>query len=105
MARLRKTPAVETDPGKSGSGSAPKVPPKRRPKPKPKGKGLLKLNSKPWGRVWIDGKDIGRPTPLINYELPAGKHRVTIHFQNGTSKTVVVDIKPDETTKSIVEAD
>ena len=63
---------------------------------------MLKLNSKPWGQVWIDGKDIGRPTPLINYELPAGKHRIKIIFQDETSKTISVRIKKDETTKAIV---
>jgi len=90
----------------------PKPRPKPRPKPpkrpvaaKPQGKGTLSLNSKPWGRVFIDGEDIGRSTPLPNYELSAGKHQVTINFVNGGSKTFYVEIKPDEKTKKIINAD
>jgi serine/threonine protein kinase len=79
-----------------------KKPRRARPKRALRGTGLLKLNSTPWGRVWIDGEDIGASTPLINHELPAGKHQVTIHFSSGGTKTVTVHIKPNATTKKIV---
>ncbi len=79
-----------------------KKPRRSRPKRAARASGLLKLNSTPWGRVWIDGEDIGASTPLINHELPAGKHQVTIHFSSGGTKTVTVHIKPNATTKKIV---
>ena len=113
MARMSKATGAAPKPSDPGSKVAvktdpkpkPKVKPKPTPKPrvrKPKGTGLLKLNSTPWGKVWIDGKDIKASTPLINYKLPAGKHKITIHFSTGEVKTVTVVIKANETVKKIV---
>ena len=66
-----------------------------------KGMGLLMVNSLPWGRVWIDGRDCGKATPLFNYKLPAGKHRVTIYFSTGGLKSEEVEIKAGETTRKV----
>jgi hypothetical protein len=66
--------------------------------------GRLSLNSVPWGRVWIDGRDTGKTTPLYNYELPAGRHRVTVHSPNGGEMSAVVEIWPDEATSLIVRS-
>jgi serine/threonine protein kinase len=38
------------------------------------------ISSKPWAEVSIDGKPTGKITPLVNYVIPCGKHRVT--FKN-----------------------
>ena len=38
------------------------------------------ISSKPWAEVSIDGKPTGKITPLVNYPIPCGKHRVT--FKN-----------------------
>jgi serine/threonine protein kinase len=38
------------------------------------------ISSKPWAEVSIDGKPTGKITPLVNYSIPCGKHRVT--FKN-----------------------
>jgi serine/threonine protein kinase len=38
------------------------------------------ISSKPWAEVSIDGKPTGKITPLVNYSMPCGKHRVT--FKN-----------------------
>jgi hypothetical protein len=38
------------------------------------------ISSKPWAEVSIDGKPTGKITPLVNYAIPCGKHRVT--FKN-----------------------
>jgi serine/threonine-protein kinase len=64
--------------------------------------GLLSLNSVPWGRVWIDGKDTGKATPVFNHQLPAGPHRITIHFSTGGFMTEEVEIRAGETTRKIV---
>ncbi len=45
--------------------------------------GYLIANTVPWARVWIDGKDTGRSTPIAKrsrLELPPGKHRVLFVF-------------------------
>jgi hypothetical protein len=64
--------------------------------------GLLKLHSSPWGRVWIDGKDSGKATPVFNEQLPKGKHRITIHFATGGFMTEEVVIREGETTRKII---
>jgi serine/threonine protein kinase len=38
------------------------------------------ISSKPWAEVSIDGKPTGKITPLVNYAMPCGKHRIT--FKN-----------------------
>jgi hypothetical protein len=41
---------------------------------------IATISSKPWAEVSIDGKPTGKITPLVNYSIPCGKHRVT--FKN-----------------------
>ena len=70
---------------------------------KPAGKGLLRLNTKPvWANVKIDGRSTGKRTPLINYELPAGKHTLVLEAADGRRKTVTIEIRPDQVTTEIV---
>ena len=66
------------------------------------GVGLLKLNSSPWGRVWINGKDVGKATPLFHASLKEGKHRVTIYFSTGGFMTEEVQIRAGEVTRKII---
>ncbi len=85
-----------------------KTPPaKEKPKEKAtaraKGFGLLRLNSKPWGKIYIDGKNTGKNTPLINHQIKAGEHTVTIKFSTGETKTEKVTIFPDKTTTKIIK--
>jgi hypothetical protein len=35
------------------------------------------ISSKPWAEVAIDGTPTGKNTPLIDYSMPCGKHRIT----------------------------
>jgi hypothetical protein len=66
------------------------------------GHGLLKLHASPWGRVWIDGRDSGKATPVFHQQLPAGVHRVTIHFATGGFMTDEVVIRAGETTRKVI---
>ncbi|MEK6608720.1 MAG: serine/threonine-protein kinase, partial [Myxococcota bacterium] len=46
----------------------------------PKPDGYLIANTQPWARVWIDGKDTGKTTPIApraRIALKPGKHKVT----------------------------
>jgi len=66
------------------------------------GRGLLRLNAKPgWANVKVDGRPVGR-TPLLNYELPVGKHTVVLEAPDGRRKTATVVIRADEVTTKIV---
>jgi hypothetical protein len=34
------------------------------------------VNSVPWAEVWVDGKNTGRHTPLVDVEIACGEHRI-----------------------------
>jgi tetratricopeptide (TPR) repeat protein len=40
--------------------------------------GTLSLQTQPWGQVWVDGYATGITTPLEDYRLAPGKHRVRV---------------------------
>ena len=40
--------------------------------------GLLKVDSQPWGEIYVDGKSTGRQTPAFDLKLPAGKHKIRL---------------------------
>jgi serine/threonine-protein kinase len=68
--------------------------------------GFLLVAVKPWGRVSIDGKDIGE-TPIDKLQLSAGIHVVRIRnpgyepierrplIQSGQTERVVVDLSKE----------
>ncbi|MFC1654863.1 PEGA domain-containing protein, partial [Myxococcota bacterium] len=72
---------------------------------KPKGKGTLILNSEPWARVIVDGKDSGVTTPTVDgLKLSVGKHKITlVNPELEISKTIVVVVKKGETIKRFVD--
>lgn len=90
------SPTLVTFPFKL-SGEAPKAREGTGPE---KATGYLRLNTNPWSRIYIDGKDTGRTTPLLRYELPAGEHTVRMVRENQGCEeaTTRVRIKPDEVT-------
>jgi hypothetical protein len=67
--------------------------------------GTLMLNSEPWGRILIDGKDTGVTTPTISgLALPAGRHRVTlINPALELTVTFEVDVRRGQVTKRFVD--
>ncbi|HUU02283.1 MAG TPA: PEGA domain-containing protein [Myxococcota bacterium] len=70
-----------------------------------KGKGLLMVNSLPWGRVWIDGSDSGKATPLMDLKLDVGQHRVTVYFSTGGTQTKTIEIKEGESSRLVFRGD
>ena len=36
----------------------------------------ITVNSVPWSEVWIDGKNTTKHTPIVDYKLPCGKHKL-----------------------------
>jgi eukaryotic-like serine/threonine-protein kinase len=68
----------------------------------PSGMGTLRVNTRPWSQVSIDGKLIGN-TPQMNLQLPAGTHTVVLSNPGfGVTKSLVVTIKPDETVTRVI---
>lgn len=71
--------------------------------PRRTGTGYLIANTTPWAKVWIDGRDTGKVTPIprsMKMTLSVGVHRVTFRAQ-GRSFTYTVRIRRGKTTKLI----
>lgn len=85
-----------------------KDPPKRKvvvpaepAEPKPVGEpGLLTVSSLPKARVSVDGRVVGQ-TPLYQYSLPAGSHRVVLTAEDGRSKSFNLDLGGGEEARRI----
>ena len=84
----------------------PKVRPKPKPKPRPRpGKkpGYLLVHSKPWSKIYVDGKATGRNTPVPPSNpltLSPGKHKVTLETK-GKKFNFTVTIKSGKQSKLI----
>jgi hypothetical protein len=62
------------------------------------GDGYLRLGSKPWTNIVVDGKETGLHTPQTHLKLPSGSHRITLtNPQFNIKETFSVDIKSGET--------
>jgi serine/threonine protein kinase len=65
--------------------------------------GVLRINSRPWAELTIDGRRMGN-TPQMNLALAAGTH--SVHLSNpqlGVQKTIKVRISPGQTLTQIVD--
>ena len=62
-----------------------------KPKPVKKEYALLTVASEPWGTLYLGNEEIG-PTPVADYPLPVGTHRLRIEQEGYRTKreTIVV---------------
>jgi serine/threonine protein kinase len=66
------------------------------------GSGVLRINSRPWSQLTIDGRPAGN-TPQMNLQLPAGKHTLRLtNPQFGLSKTLKIQITSGQTLTKVV---
>jgi hypothetical protein len=90
----RPKPAVEAEPRHSNVS-----PGAESPGPPGRNEGSLRIASKPWTRIAIDGKATGLTTPLTHLRLGTGAHTVTLsNPQFGISNTFGIEIRAGETT-------
>ena len=84
---LQPTPPPST----AGSANAPHHSPADKPKPVKKEYALLTVASEPWGTLYLGNKEIG-PTPIADYPLPLGTHRIRIEQEGYRTRieTIVV---------------
>jgi hypothetical protein len=58
--------------------------------------GTLRINSRPWSEVYLDGRLIGN-TPQMGLRVPAGRYTVRLsNPELGMSKTIVVQVAAGE---------
>ncbi|RLB46719.1 MAG: hypothetical protein DRJ42_27045 [Deltaproteobacteria bacterium] len=66
------------------------------------GNGTLRVNTRPWSQVFVDGQLIGN-TPQMNIPLSAGSHRLTlVNSEFNIRETVSVQVRPGEVTTKII---
>jgi len=89
--------SVELEKNESPKKESANIPPKKKT-----GKGIQPINSKPWGKVIIDGQDTGKWTPMPKLELEEGVHTITIHFDDGTERSRTVEVKAGEKNEALI---
>jgi hypothetical protein len=68
------------------------------------GYGWLDLNAEPWAQVAVDGVPIQRHTPLRDFALPSGSHRITLHNPVfDLTHTILVEIRAGERVQRSVD--
>lgn len=79
--------------------------PVERPEParvEATGNGRLRINTRPWSQVFVDGRLIGN-TPQMGVELSAGEHRVTlVNTEFNIRETITVNIRSGQTETRIL---
>jgi serine/threonine protein kinase len=105
-----KEPRAPKEPKEPKPPKEPKQPtkvaegPDVKPPPAAAKTGFLRINSKPWTRIYIDGKDTGLTTPQTKISLPAGKHSVLlVNNPFNIKHTVGVTITAGETTTRVLD--
>ncbi len=59
--------------------------------------GTLDVSCQPWCRVFVDGKDVGKPSPIVGLSIAAGRHTLKMeHPPTGRSREVVIQVKPGD---------
>ncbi len=69
--------------------------------PTPNGTGSLSVMSMPWARLFIDGQDTGRNTPVRDLRLSAGRHVVGLRAGDGVMHETTVDVVAGEMTRVV----
>ncbi len=65
------------------------------------GSGFLMIQTLPWARVFLDGRDTGRNTPVRQLRVSAGHHTIGLRTNDGTMHTVQVDVQAGQTQRIV----
>jgi hypothetical protein len=66
------------------------------PAPTPSESGSLSIVTVPWSRIFVDGVDTGRNTPVRDLRVAPGHHVIGFQTSDGTMHTTEVDVAPGE---------
>lgn len=70
-----------------------------------KSSGTLRVNSRPWAQVFIDGKLVGN-TPQLGIVMPPGEHSVRLNNPTfAMSKSIQVDVRAGKTVTLVEQLD
>jgi len=94
----RTAPTREPAPARS---APTRTPPAEAPAASSRGSGTLAINTQPWARVFLDGRDTRRDTPVRDLRARAGRHTIGLRKPDGTMVEFEVEVVADETTTII----
>jgi hypothetical protein len=98
--RTREEPS-EPPPSAAAEPEADK--PSKPEKPAAVETGKLRVNTRPWSQVFVDGKSYGA-TPRMNIDLPAGTHTLKLINQEfNITKTLEVEIVPGKPASVVLD--
>jgi len=60
--------------------------------------GWVNITSAPSAKVLIGGRDIGLTTPVYGYEMPRGRHEITLLLPTGDTRKHTMTVEPGMTT-------
>lgn len=58
--------------------------------------GSVNIQTLPWARVFVDGRDTGRSTPVRDLRLPVGRHVLGLRTPDGELHEEVIEVPSDE---------
>jgi hypothetical protein len=64
-------------------------------------RGTLVIQTLPWARVFLDGRDTGRNTPVRSLEVSAGSHRLGLRTHDGTMHEETIAVTAGETLRIV----
>ena len=60
----------------------------------------ITINSIPWSEVWIDGKNTTKHTPVVDFKVPCGKHKLAFKRPDmQIDQTESINVKPGQNFK------
>ena len=63
--------------------------------------GTLTINSLPWARIFLDGRNTGFVTPVRGLELAVGRHRLGLQTGDGQMHSFSIQVAAGETTRVV----
>ena len=94
---LARREAVAAEPEETAAAPAPPSAPPCEPGGEgPRGRGRLVIQTLPWARLFVDGHDTGRNTPIREYSISAGCHRIELRASDGATHELTIDVADDE---------
>jgi serine/threonine protein kinase len=66
--------------------------------------GTLQVNCVPWCRIYLDGVDTGRNSPVSDLKLEAGKHKLkVVNPPSGSERERSIDIAPNAVRREVIK--
>jgi serine/threonine protein kinase len=65
---------------------------------------VMTVGSKPWSQVWLDGKNTQKLTPLVDFKVACGRHKLTLKNGDlGIEQSETITVKAGEKYKKIFQ--